>query len=112
MSSRPVDHDGAATMGGRGKGPEFMARIRDRPLSKRVAHLVHHTEVIHHTTTAPQGTAREAYESRVKRLREAKTPHTADPKTLTVTYEGAGSEYSTTTTLRYTDPEDTSCPTP
>ena len=69
------------TMGGRGPDLEQLARDAAAP-HQHVATLT----TVATTRLAGPSTPAEAYESRRKRLREEKRQHTADAKTLTLTW--------------------------
>jgi len=90
MSARLVP-TGVSTMGGRGQ---------EAPVPEgQVMHIATMTTT---STTRYEdwfATASEALESRVKRLKEARTPHTVDGMTLTF-MDAAGTE----TTITYEEP--------
>jgi uncharacterized protein YndB with AHSA1/START domain len=99
------DPAGMATMGGRGKDPALMAQIAElRNAPPR--HLLHVASTQTWSTPTPDLTAREAFEIRVKRLREAGHPHEADRDALTITYAREADGITTTVHLRYTEPEE------
>jgi hypothetical protein len=96
------DREGMATMGGRGKDPDLLARIAQQR-NAPARHVVHITSTQTWTTPTPGMTAREAFEARVKRLRDAGRPHQADSASLTITYERTVDEITTTVHLSYTE---------
>lgn len=95
---------GTASVGGRGVDPDLLDQISDLRTAP-TAHVMEKTDVVEYEPSPTPGlTPREAYDIRVKRLREAGVEHTADPKTLTVTYVTRAGAWTTTTTLRYREP--------
>lgn len=96
------DPDGMATMGGRGKDPALMAQIaalRDAP----ARHMLHVASTQTWSTPTPGMTAQEAFDVRVKRLRDAGHPHEADRDALTITYAREADGITTTVRLSYAE---------
>lgn len=95
-----MSDDGMATMGGRGKDPALMAQIaemRDAPAK----HVLHVSSIQTWNTPTPYMTAVEAFDQRVKRLREAGKPYEADRDALTISYAYQTDETTTTVHLSY-----------
>ena len=87
-----------ASMGGRGTDPALTARIA----AARDAEPLHWLErTVTETVPSPHCTAREAYDIRVRRLRDSRTPYAANPQDLTVTYTVETEAGHVTTTLRW-----------
>lgn len=91
------------TVGGRGPDPEQAAR-RAAAAAGPTLHLTHLTSTTVSTQGSWAGSPREAFNARAKRLREAKTAHTADPASLTLTWEETNGPDRTHVTLTYAEP--------
>lgn len=94
--------EGMATMGGRGKDPALMAHIaewRNAPAQ----HVLHVTSTQAWSSPLPYMTAREAFDLRVKRLREAGKQYEADPNALVITYTYEADGTTTSVRLSYTE---------
>ncbi len=96
------DPEGMATMGGRGKDPVLMAQIaalRNTP----ARHVVHVASTQTWSTPTSGLSAREAFEYRVKRLRDAGHSYEADRDALTITYAREADGITTTVHLSYAE---------
>jgi hypothetical protein len=96
--------EGMATMGGRGKDPALMAQIAEQRTAPP-KHVIHVSSVQTWNTPTPYMSAIEAFDQRVKRLREAGKPYEADRDALTISYAYETDETTTTVHLSYTDVE-------
>jgi len=99
------DPDGMATMGGRGKDPALMAQIAEQR-NAPAQHVLHVASTQTWSDPTPGLSAREAFDIRVKRLREFGKPYEADRDALTITYAREADGITTTVDLRFTDAEE------
>lgn len=93
---------GIATMGGRGIDPDLLDQLQEMRTAP-ASHIVHGARTVTWSSPTPGLSAVEAFEARVKRLREAGTPHEADRATLTIDYTTEADGMTTTVHLGYTE---------